>query len=205
MTLPAAWLGTRSRLRVNLRATSGPPVRSSGFLSTAELARFDWRLAVGDDVLTDEELAELAAAKEPFVRIGGRWHALHRTEVERALRFLERRQRGHGVVDLVRAVSGLETDEAGVELGAVELDAPLADLLQGGERRFTSLPTPAAMQFDLFPFQERGHGWLRLLGDLGAGAILADDMGLGKTVQAIAMLASEREDGESARPSSSAR
>ena len=45
----------------------------------------------------------------------------------------------------------------------------------------------------LFPFQERGHGWLRMLGDLGVGAILADDMGLGKTVQAIAMLASERE------------
>ncbi len=45
----------------------------------------------------------------------------------------------------------------------------------------------------LFPFQERGHGWLRLLGDLGIGAILADDMGLGKTVQAIAMLTSERE------------
>jgi SNF2 family DNA or RNA helicase len=33
-----------------------------------------------------------------------------------------------------------------------------------------------------------------MLGDLGVGAILADDMGLGKTVQAIAMLASERED-----------
>ena len=96
----------------------------------------------------------------------------------------------------MRAVSGLETDEAGLELGAVMLDAPLAELLQGGERRFTSLPTPAAMQFGLFPFQERGHGWLRLLGDLGVGAILADDMGLGKTVQAIAMLASEREDGD---------
>ena len=49
------------------------------------------------------------------------------------------------------------------------------------------------MTHPLFPFQERGHGWLRLLGDLGIGAILADDMGLGKTVQAIAMLASERE------------
>ena len=44
------------------------------------------------------------------------------------------------------------------------------------------------MSLELFPFQERGHGWLRLLGDLGIGAILADDMGLGKTVQAIAML-----------------
>jgi hypothetical protein len=60
--------------------------------------------------------------------------------------------------------------------------------------RFRPLPTPASMQFALFPFQERGHGWLRMLGDLGVGGILADDMGLGKTVQAIAMLASEREE-----------
>ena len=94
----------------------------------------------------------------------------------------------------MRAVSGLETDEAGVELGEVALDEPLSALLHAGERRFRALPTPAAMTHPLFPFQERGHGWLRLLGDLGVGAILADDMGLGKTVQAIAMLASERED-----------
>ncbi len=50
------------------------------------------------------------------------------------------------------------------------------------------------MRHDLFPFQERGHGWLRLLGDLRVGGILADDMGLGKTVQAIATFVSEREE-----------
>ena len=192
--LPAAWMRSPGPVRVNLTASSQPTRRASGFLSPTELARFDWRLAVGDVVLTEEELAELAAAKEPFIRIAGRWHALHRSEVERALRFLDRRRAGAGIVDLVRAVSGLETDEAGVELGEVTLDAPLASLLHDDERRFRSRPTPAAMQFDLFPFQERGHGWLRMLGDLGVGAILADDMGLGKTVQAIAMLASEREE-----------
>ncbi len=193
--LPGAWLGGTSKLRVNLTATStGVAVRSSGLLSTSALATFDWRLSVGDVVLSEQELADLAAAKEPFVRIAGRWHALRRSDVEKALRFLERRRSGAGIVELVRAVSGLETDEAGLELGEVSLDAPLADLLEGGDQRFRPLPTPASMQFALFPFQERGHGWLRLLGDLGVGGILADDMGLGKTVQAIAMLASEREE-----------
>ncbi len=192
--LPAAWMRSPSRVRVNLTASSQPARRASGFLSPTELARFDWRLAVGDTVLTEEELAELAAAKEPFIRIAGKWHALRRSDVERALRFLDRRRAGAGIVDLVRAVSGLETDEAGVELGEVTLDAPLASLLHDDERRFRSRPTPAGMRFELFPFQERGHGWLRLLGDLGVGAILADDMGLGKTVQAIAMLTSEREE-----------
>ncbi|MEO5576022.1 MAG: DEAD/DEAH box helicase [Gaiellaceae bacterium] len=192
--LPASWLRSPARVRVNLTATSAPRGRSSGLLSPTALARFDWRLAVGDTVLTDQELTDLAAAKEPFVRVGGRWHALRRSDVEKALRFLDRRRAGAGIIDLVRAVSGLETDEAGVELGEVSLDAPLSSLLEADERRFRSLPTPAAMTHPLFPFQERGHGWLRLLGDLGVGAILADDMGLGKTVQAIAMLASEREE-----------
>ena len=113
------------------------------------------------------------------------------------------------MVELVRAISGLETDEAGVELGEVRLDADLDALLSGADdRRFQPLSTPAGMQHDLFGFQERGHGWLRLLGDLRVGGILADDMGLGKTVQAIATFVSEREAGRgvrSARRSSSAR
>ncbi len=94
----------------------------------------------------------------------------------------------------MRAVSGLETDEAGLELGTVQLDRSLDELLSGKDARFKPRGTPAGMRHDLFPFQEKGHGWLRMLGDLGIGAILADDMGLGKTVQAIAMLVSEREE-----------
>ncbi len=190
--LPRAWLRRPSPLRVNLVAT-GTAVRSSGLLGTDTIAHFDWKLAIGDTDLTEAELAELAAAKEPLIRVRGRWHALDRSEVERALRFLERRREG-SVVDLVRAVAGIELDDAGLELGVVTLDDSLRDLLAGSdERRYRPLPTPAAMTQPLFPFQERGHGWLRMLGDLGIGAILADDMGLGKTVQALAMLASERE------------
>ncbi len=190
--LPRNWVSSAGRLRVNLTATSTTRT-SSGLLTTDALARFDWKLAIGDTTLTEEELAELAAAKEPLIRIQGRWHALRRSEVEKALLFLDRRREG-SVVDLVRAVSGIELEDAGLELGEVTLDDALGELLAGGdERRYEPLGTPGAMTQPLFPFQERGHGWLRLLGDLGIGAILADDMGLGKTVQAIAMLTSERE------------
>ena len=96
--LPGAWLGGTSRLRVNLTATSsGVAVRSSGLLSTAALATFDWRLSVGDVDLSEQELADLAAAKQPFVHVAGRWHALRRSDVEKALRFLERRRTGAGI------------------------------------------------------------------------------------------------------------
>ena len=198
--LPRAWVASTSRVRVNLVA-EGAPMTSSGLLTRDAIASFDWRLAVGDVELTDEELAELAAAKEPLIRLRGRWHALRASDVERALRFLERRSASPGMVELVRAVAGLETDEAGVELGEVRLDADLDALLSGADdRRYRPLPTPEGMSHDLFGFQERGHGWLRLLGDLRVGGILADDMGLGKTVQAIATLVSERADAEHPLP-----
>ena len=190
--LPEAWLRTPTRLRANMTATSERT--ASGLLSSSMLASFDWRLAVGDSELTDEQLRALAAAKSPVVQVDGRWQALRPADVKRALRFLERRRQGVGFVDLVRAVSGLETDEAGLELGSVNLDRSLDELLSGKDARFRPRKTPAGMRHQLFPFQEKGHGWLRMLGDLGIGAILADDMGLGKTVQAIAMLVSEREE-----------
>ncbi len=194
LRLPREWVSSSSRVRVNLVATDAAAV-SSGLLTRDAIASFDWRLAVGDVELSEDELRELAAAKEPLIRLRGKWHALRASDVDRALRFLETRGRAAGVVQLVRAVSGLETDEAGVELGEVTLDAALGDLLAGAdERRFRPLGTPSGMRHDLFPFQERGHGWLRLLGDLRVGGILADDMGLGKTVQAIATFVSEREE-----------
>ena len=74
----------------------------------------------------------------------------------------------------------------------MSLDERLSGMLDG-DARFKPLPTPPGMEHELYTFQEAGHGWLRLLGDLGIGCVLADDMGLGKTVQAIAMIVSERE------------
>jgi SNF2-related domain/SNF2 Helicase protein/Helicase conserved C-terminal domain len=197
--LPREWMARQSHVRLNLVATgSGRP---SGTLGAEALARFDWRVAIGEVELTDEELLELVAAQEPLVRLRGRWHAVQASEVERALRFLERRSGGASVVDLARAVAGVETDDAGLELGTVTLDESLSALVEGGDAlRYRPRTTPAGMRHALFPFQERGHGWLRLLGDLGAGGILADDMGLGKTVQAIATLLSEREDGSVVGP-----
>ena len=64
--LPAAWVGAGSRLRVQLtanRATSPGGFRSSGLLTTGALATFDWKIALGDTTLSEEELRELAAAK----------------------------------------------------------------------------------------------------------------------------------------------
>ncbi len=57
-------------------------------------------------------------------------------------------------------------------------------------------PPPEGLRAELRPYQLTGYRWLRRLGRLGCGGVLADDMGLGKTVQALAVLLAEREEGE---------
>ena len=182
VVLPAAWTARPARIRADLTARA-----ADGFFAT-----FDWQLRIGDLGLDEDELRRLAAQRNPVVRAEGRWQALRHDDVQRALRFLEARRRGGDLVELVRAASGLAIDEYGLVLGHVSLDERLGGMLDG-EARFRPLPTPPGMEFSLYTFQESGHGWLRLLGDLGIGCVLADDMGLGKTVQAIAMLVSERD------------
>src|SRR5690625_1875533 len=65
----------------------------------------------------------------------------------------------------------------------VTADGPLGALL-GGKAKAEPRPfgTPPGFVGELRPYQGRGAAWLRFLGELGLGAILADDMGLGKTV-----------------------
>jgi superfamily II DNA or RNA helicase len=59
---------------------------------------------------------------------------------------------------------------------------------------------PASFKADLRPYQLDGVSWLSFLRDVGLGGILADDMGLGKTVQALALLAIEKEAGRLTSP-----
>jgi hypothetical protein len=52
---------------------------------------------------------------------------------------------------------------------------------------------PVSFKGELRPYQKAGYNWLRFLNEYRFGGCLADDMGLGKTVQALALLAHEKE------------
>src|SRR5207244_2663938 len=169
--LPAAWMRAPRRLRVNLHATSPEPGRrSSGLLSPAALATFDWRLAIGDVTLTEEELDELATADESFVQVGGRWQAVRRSEIERALRFLEQRRSGAGIVDPVAAIAMPvgEREEAGPDaLGRTLVVCPMSVVRQWEAELGRFAPSLRVHVH---------HGLGRLTGDALADAARASDV-----------------------------
>ncbi len=180
---PAELLGEGPKLR----ATAATPTPASAAKSTfglKDLLEFRWQVTVGGEVLTDEEVAALAEAKRPVVRLRGRWVRVDPELLERLRR--RRARRVTGVEALAAALTGtLTVDGETVEFRP---DAPLAELLTrlagAGDR---DLAPPEGLDATLRPYQRRGLAWLAQMCDLGLGGCLADDMGLGKTVQLIAL------------------
>jgi SNF2-related domain/SNF2 Helicase protein/Helicase conserved C-terminal domain len=185
----------RARLGLKLTARSASPgsasARQSAF-GLQDLVEFRYDLAVGDQVLSAEELDELAALKVPLVRIRGQWVELDDAHLKAALKFLERERSGTmTAADVLLAGAGAAADD--FPLTTVEADGWLGDLLSGqADQRLAPMATPAGFGGELRPYQERGLAWLSFLGGLGLGAVLADDMGLGKTVQLLALVAASR-------------
>jgi SNF2 family DNA or RNA helicase len=186
----------RLGLRLTARSSSGgssASARQSQF-GMEDLLSFRYDLAIGDEVLSAEELAELARLKVPLVRVRGQWVELDDRHLKAALKFLEGRQSGTmTAAEVFGAAIGAGGDPGELPLSSVDTDGWLGDLLSGqADERLEPTETPAGFVGTLRPYQQRGLSWLSFLGRLGVGAILADDMGLGKTVQILSLLSSGR-------------
>jgi superfamily II DNA or RNA helicase len=160
---------------------------ADAYFGLHELLRLTWRPAADGDVLTVQELAELAAAKTSLVRLRGRWVRLDAATARRL-----RATRGPltGAAALAAVLEGgLELDGEWVELEATGELATLGSLLTevSPGANPAPVPVPAALNATLRPYQQRGLAWLAAMAERGLGGCLADDMGLGKTIQIIAL------------------
>ena len=198
---PAWWWSRSSRLGLKLSAEPAEDPGGSGpaRVGVEGLVDYRWQLALGDDVLTPQELRDLAQLKLPLVQVRGRWVELDQEALSRAVAFLERHARPDGgaepmgAAELLRTALGLQDPGAGLPVVAVEADDWVRDLLTAADDKgLEPMTTPQGFDGRLRPYQERGLAWLAFLGRLGLGACLADDMGLGKTPTTLALLAAER-------------
>ena len=203
LLLPAEGRTTKPSLRLNAaesRWKSGVAVTRFGL---GTLVDFDWKVAVGDLLLSPEEFEQLASRKVPLVEVRGEWVLLDPQSVQRTLALFEKKPSGRAsLADFLRMASGLdEDDDAAPGVDVLTADGWLADFLQADAEKDAPFVTPKELAGRLRPYQEKGVTWLRFLLSRGLGSCLADDMGLGKTIQLLATLLTAREAGEAIRPS----
>jgi hypothetical protein len=84
--LPAWWTRKGTKLRLSMRAeVKSPKLQGGGSLSLDQIVQFDWRVALGGELLSFEELQALAKLKSPLVKLRGQWVELNADEIQAAL------------------------------------------------------------------------------------------------------------------------
>ncbi|MEO5652198.1 MAG: SNF2-related protein, partial [Marmoricola sp.] len=188
--------GLRGELtpQASVEVRSGPREAPlyEGLFGPGALFEFDWKLALGSDVLSEEEMTALANATTPVIRLRDNWMIIDPAVARRARR-RKATQKLKPVVALQAALTGtLDLDGQQVEVH------PGASLLRVRDRIVDAavappVETPSGLHATLRDYQRHGLTWLAELTGVGLGACLADDMGLGKTITLIALHLHRRE------------
>ncbi|MCD8393119.1 MAG: DEAD/DEAH box helicase [Cloacibacillus porcorum] len=195
---PSTWgqISDRPRLSVRANLHDENAFAPGGRMQLSDMLDVDWSVALGDDILTEEELAMLTELKTPLTSIRGRWVILYRDEVEKITAALKK------LPDKIERKEALLSS-----LRQEHMDAPLSEVtgspwlanvrsLLLGTEPLEEMEAPEGFAGRLRPYQAKGLAWLARLVRLGMGACLADDMGLGKTVQTLALIKNLRLMGE---------
>ena len=194
--LPSWWTRQGARTRPSIRARAKTPAMQGGSgMTMTSLIGLDVEMALGDEPISAQELAELAELKVPLVRFRGQWVEINADDIRAAADFWRNRKQ----VSLREVVQiGLGADQRAqddnVSLAASDWLRDLLEQLQQ-KGRIEQMDAPRDFAGQLRPYQQLGYSWLAFLRDWGLGACLADDMGLGKTVQTLAALQLDRQQG----------
>jgi superfamily II DNA or RNA helicase len=179
-------------LKLRAVPTPAPEKLTDAGFGLAALLDFRWQLTLDGALLDADEVAALAEAKRPLIRLRGRWVMLDPVLLDRLRRPPRTRMRVSEALGAVLAGSA----EIDGETVTVVAEGPLADLA-AKVANLASAPVqvepPSGLMATLRPYQRRGLAWLAGMCEAGIGGCLADDMGLGKTIQVIALHLHRRE------------
>ncbi|MEV4142304.1 DEAD/DEAH box helicase [Amycolatopsis sp. NPDC049691] len=170
-------------VKAKASATQAPASVTEAEFALRSLLEFRWQLSLGGEQLTPSEVAALAEAKRPLVRLRGQWV---RVDPQLLAKVRGRARKLAAGEALAAALTGeLELDGERVEFTAPPVLDDLVARIR--DRASGDVAAPAGLRATLRPYQQAGLAWLATMTGLGLGACLADDMGLGKTIQLIAL------------------
>ncbi|MEW6486978.1 MAG: SNF2-related protein [Thermodesulfobacteriota bacterium] len=183
------------------RVTPAGPALRIRLSAGVDWLDLDLEAEAGGETLPSQDLLRALKRGGRYVRLGNGAHALLPEDwgrrVGSALETLGTRGR-RLPLHLAPVVQELLEGADGWEVVGRPAWEQVTAALAGGDGEPGGAPpdpVPAGLRATLRPYQVEGYRWLRRLGRLGLGSILADDMGLGKTVQALALLLAEAEQG----------
>ncbi len=159
------------------------------YLRLEKLLNFDWKVAIGDTVMSESEFKKLLKHSDGLLKYKSQYIYVNQDDLEKLHKHFNSGKEQLSSFEMLRAALIGEYQGA-----SIDFDQEVRDLIQ----RLTEVekvPLPTGLKATLRPYQERGYSWMYRNARIGFGSVLADDMGLGKTVQVIATLLKFKEEG----------
>ena len=202
---PRWWQPDRPRLGMRLDIHPLEPDESveRSPMSFDALVAYDWRVSIGDEDVSLEELTEWAASNQSLVNFRGQWMEVQPPDMQKAVDFLKDKRSGRMTLfEALRQCYVADDLDSGIPVVGLRGEGWIDDLLCGADpnRRMDAIAPPEGFHGTLRPYQLSGISWLNFLSEVGLGACLADDMGLGKTIQLIGLWLHERQAGKTPGP-----
>lgn len=186
-----SWWSSKGRVKAKIKMKASKASKSdsdnpTGYFDARNLARFDYKLAMGEHEVSSEEWQALLASKSELVYFRGQWVEIDASEMEKMQKLIESQIKDKAT----GSIKDLLITSSDSELYDVELDTVMEGMLSklNNKDKIDLEKQPPHLKATLRPYQARGLSWLSYLENLGLNPCLADDMGLGKTMQVIALL-----------------
>lgn len=175
----------RPKATLSLACKSNP---GKGFLSMADLFAFDWKVALGKEIVSADEFMKLQAEAGSLIKFK-QCYIYTDAETIQKLHDAFMKTEQLTPAQLLQAALTEEYDSA-----PITLSDEVRELIRELTRQET-VPLPSGLHATLRPYQERGYSWMYRNMRIGFGSVLADDMGLGKTLQSITLMLKLKEEG----------
>lgn len=159
------------------------------FLRLDQLLQFDWKVAIGKDLISPEEFHSLLGRAEGLVRFKKQYIYVTAEDLKRIEKAFASRNEMTPARMLQVALSGE------YKTAKISISPEVKELIRTWTTQ-QEMDVPKEIHATLRPYQKRGYEWMYQNMRLGFGSILADDMGLGKTLQVITLLQKLKDDGQ---------
>jgi len=158
-----------------------------GFVSLKDLLSFDWQVALGETIISQEEFNKLVKNASRLFKFKENYIYVSESDLEKL----------HKVFTSDKTLSPYELLQTALAEEYEGTPVILTDEVRDLITELTStenIPLPQGLHAQLRPYQERGFSWMYRNSRIGFGTIIADDMGLGKTLQVISVLLKLKEE-----------
>ncbi|GAA5219813.1 DEAD/DEAH box helicase [Membranihabitans marinus] len=161
---------------------------SESYIRLDEILKFNWRIAIGDKLLSEEEFNKLLLQSDGLFKYKSNYIYATQEDLEK----LQKHIRGNNSLNTLQLLQiALSEEYQGAPISLTDEVTKLINELTS----LDEIQPPSSLKATLRPYQRRGYSWLYRNSKIGFGSILADDMGLGKTIQVITTLLKYKEEG----------